>query len=277
MNTKRYLFCIVAIVASFVLCAPSEMLANGNTNEGKSWLAAHSDPAEINVEGSWDSEQWGKMLLYQAKSAREVTGTGDNWEIEGVVSGKKVFLVFLTKGELAYTAEVALNEAGTLTGSYAKGILQSGSRNKAMALHKAEWSQASQAAQPGAAAGAPAHVVVYRKHYHNCPQVKAQVIIDGKEVADVQNGRYLTLNLPPGKHLIGTSKVGYMGSQTEDLDLAPGSTSYINFEFPSAWVCTIEIQKTDAANAEPALSKLKPNDASRVKMPEMVSLDPIGK
>jgi hypothetical protein len=68
-----------------------------------------------------------------------------------------------------------------------------------------------------------------------------------------------------------------MGSQTEDLDLAPGSTSYINFEFPSAWVCTIEIQKTEAAEAESELSKLKPNDAKRVKIPEMVSLDPIGK
>lgn len=274
MNSRKHLFCFVAIVAGLVLCAPSGTLAKDKTNEAQSWLAAHADPAEINVDGVWDSDVWGKMILHQEKGAREVTGTGDNWEIEGVVSGKKVFMAFLDKGYLIYTAEAALNENGKLVGSYAKGILEPGARNTAMALLKEEASSASPGVQSG---GATAHVVVFRKHYHNCPQVKAQVMIDGKEAADVQNGRYLTLNLPPGKHLIGTSKVGYYGSQTEELDLAPGSTSYINFEFPSAWVCTIEIQKTDAAEALAALSKLKPNDASRVKIPEMVSLDPIGK
>ena len=165
-----------------------------------------------------------------------------------------------------------MSEAGTLTGSYAKGILQSGSGNKLLALRKAAGTQASQAAQPGEAGGALAHVVVYRKHYHNCPQIKAPVYVDGKEAADVQNGRYLTLNLSPGKHLmIGTSKNWKNGQSDrriwiwcQDLRLTS------NFEFPSAWVCTIEIQKTDAGDAESAISKLKPNDAKRVKMPEMV-------
>jgi hypothetical protein len=277
MNSRKHLFCFAAITVGLVLCAPSGMLAKDKLGGAKSWLAAHSDPAEINVDGAWDSEQWGTVLLHQTRGAREVTGTSDNWEIEGVVSGKKVYLVFFSKGELAYTAEVALSEAGTLTGSYAKGILQSGSGNKFLTLRKAAGTQASQAAQPGEAGGALAHVVVFRKHYHNCPQIKAPVYVDGKEAADVQNGRYLTLNLSPGKHLIGTSKIGKMGSQTEDLDLVPGSTSYINFEFPSAWVCTIEIQKTDAEAAGSAISKLKPNDANKVKMPEMVSLGSIGK
>ncbi len=277
MNPRKHLFYFAAIMAGLLLCAPSGMLPKDKPDEAKSWLAAYTDPAEINVDGDWDSEVWRTVLLNQAQGAREVTGTGDNWEIEGVVSGKKVYLVFLSKGELAYTAEIAPGEAGTLTGTYAKGILQSGSKNRLLVLRKTAETQASPAAQPGAAGGALAHVVVFRKHYHNCPQIKAPVYVDGKDAADVQNGRYLTLNLPPGKHLIGTSKIGKMGSQTEDLDLAPGSTSYINFEFPSAWVCTIEIQKTDAEAAESAISNLKPNDAKRVKIPEMVSLDPIGK
>ncbi|HEY1208937.1 MAG TPA: hypothetical protein VGE85_06195 [Terracidiphilus sp.] len=276
MNLRKHLFCFVAIVAGLVICAPSGMLAKDKPSEAKKWLAAYSDPAEINVDGVWNSSVWGKMILHQEKGAREVTGTADNWEIEGVVSGKKVFLAFIDKGYLIYTAEAALNEDGTLIGNYAKGILKPGTGID-MVLLKDKATTASPVVQSGEAGGATAHVVVFRKHYHNCPQVKAQVMIDGKEAADVQNGRYLTLNLPPGKHLIGTSKVGYYGSQTEELDLAPGSTTYINYEFPSAWVCTIEIQKTDAAEAQNALSKLKPNDANRVKIPEMVSLDPIGK
>ena len=42
-------------------------------------------------------------------------------------------------------------------------------------------------------------------------------------------------------------------------------------------MCTIEIQKIDALEATDAISKLKPNDVKRVKIPEIVSLDPIGK
>jgi hypothetical protein len=276
MNSRKHLFCLIAIVAGLVLCAPSGILAKNKTNEAQSWLAKHPAPAEINVGGVWDSDVWGKMILHQEKGAREVTGTADNWEIEGVVSSKNIFLAFIDKGYLIYTAEAALNEDGKLIGNYSKGILKPGA-GIAMVLLKVEASSASPGVQSGEAGGATAHVVVFRKHYHNCPQIKAQVMVNGKEVADVQNGRYLTLNLPPGKHLIGTSKVGYYGSQTEELDLAPGSTTYINYEFPSAWVCTIEIQKTGAAEAQDALSKLKPNDANRVKIPEMVSLDPIGK
>jgi Protein of unknown function (DUF2846) len=243
-------------------------------NEGKAWLATKTEPAEMNVDGAWNSGDWGMMLLHQAKNAREVTGTSDNWGIEGVVSGKKVFLVFSRKGGLAYTAEASQKEDGSLSGSYIKGIMQSGSGDKAMLLRKAAEVPTS---QPGGAGDAPTHVVVYRKHYHNCPQVKAPVYVDGKEVADLQNGRYLTLNLSPGKHLIGTTTIGKMGTQTEDLDVAPGATYYVNFEFPSAWVCTIDIQKIDASEASEAIAKLKPNDAKRVKVPEMVSLDPIGK
>jgi len=245
-----------------------------NINEGKAWLAAKTEPAEINVDGTWDSSEWGMMLLHQAKNAREVTGTSDNWEIEGVVSGKKVFLVFSSKGRLVYTTEASQKEDGSLSGSYIKGIMRSDSGNKAMLLRKTADAQTS---QPADAGNAPTHVVVYRKHYHNCPQVKAPVYVDGKEVADLQNGRYLTLNLSPGKHMIGTTKIGRMGSQAEYFDVAPGTTYYVNFEFPSAWVCTIDIQKADASEATEAIAKLKPNDAKRVKIPEMVSLDPIGK
>jgi hypothetical protein len=277
MNVRKNLFCLVAILAVIVLAAPSGLLAKENMNEAKAWLDTHSDPAEIDVNGFWHSGNWDTVLLHQAKGAREITGTADNWEIKGVVSGKTLFLVFYGNEKIAYSATVTLSEDGTLHGGYAKGILQPGEKNIELILHRIAESKTSPAAQPGTATDVPAHVIVYRKHYHNCPQVHARLFVDGKEAADLDNGRYLTLNLSPGKHLIGTSKIGYMGSQVEGLDLAPGSTSYVNFEFPSAWVCTIEIRKADAWDAKAALSKLKPNDAKRVKMPDIVSLDTIGK
>ena len=99
MNSRKHLFCFAAITAGLVLCAPSGMLAKDKLDEAKSWLAAHSDPAEINVIGSLrDSDEWRTVLLHQTRGAREVTGTSDNWEIDGLVSGKKVYLVFFSKG-----------------------------------------------------------------------------------------------------------------------------------------------------------------------------------
>ncbi len=243
----------------------------------KAWLALHSDPAEINVDGLWDSNEWGKVLFHQAKGSREVTGTADNWEVQGVVSHKSVYIAFSYQGTLTYTAEVTLNDLEALTGSYSKGILQPGSEKTGLTMTRVKGSEISPAAAPGVAEDALAHVVVYRKHSVNHSNVVPPIYLDGKKVADLEHGHYLTLNLSPGKHLIGSIKVGKMGSQTEDLDLAPGSTTYINFEFASAWVNTLDILKTDAPTALSELGKLKPSDAKKVKMPEMVSLDPITK
>jgi hypothetical protein len=276
MSAKKHLLCLMTMFACLLLWAVQDMRAEDKMKEAKSWLAAHSDPAEINVDGIWDSDAWAKVLLHQAKNTRVVTGTSDNYEIEGVVSGKKVFLVFFYKGRLGYTAEIAPDDTDSLIGTYDKGILRSESGRRLFVLSRVVDVQTPASAHTDKTVGAPARVVVYREHYYNCPQVKARIYVDGKEAAELQNGRYLTLILAPGKHLIGTSTVGYMGSQTNDIDLTPGSTSYIHFDFPSAWVCKIEISEPDAAYAESEISKLKPNDAKRVKIPEMVSLDPIG-
>jgi len=254
---------------------PCFLQAKDKHDDGKSWLAANTQPAEINVDGSWKSDDWGHVILHQSNDAREITGTSDNCQIQGVASGKKIFLVFYSKGQLAYTAELSPTEDGALTGRYERGILRQDSKYRAMKLRRPAVTQPIAATQQGQGEvnNDPSHVVIYREHYHNCPHLKANVFVDGEVAAEIQNGRYLTLTLPPGKHLIGTSKVGKMGSQTEELDLVPAATYYVHFLFPSAWVCTIEITNIESSVAKGALSKLKPNDANRVKMPAIVSLD----
>jgi hypothetical protein len=89
-------------------------------------------------------------------------------------------MAFLSKGQLAYTAEAALGEDGTLTGSYSKGASQSGSANITLVLHK------DTAALPPETGSALAQVVVFRKHYQNCPQVKDSG--DGRPESDWQVG-----------------------------------------------------------------------------------------
>ena len=61
MKTAMRFF--VAAVGIFLL-TPRCLLAKDNINEGKAWLAAKTEPAEINVDGTWDSSEWGMMLLH---------------------------------------------------------------------------------------------------------------------------------------------------------------------------------------------------------------------
>jgi hypothetical protein len=256
------------------------MLAKDKEDDAKSWLASYAEAAKINVDGVWQSDDWGTVILHQPKDLREITGTADNSVIEGVVSGNMLYLAFVwhdRNGKLSkvYTASLSLGDEGDLSGRYARGVYPPDKEDLAIRLKKTASEPASEPTQQEPASGGPAHVVVYRDHYHNCPQVKAPVFADGKEAANLENGRYLTLSLPPGKHQVGTSKAGYYGTQVIDLDVAPDKTYYVHFDFPSAWVCTINVDLVSANEAMDVIAKTKPNDAKRVKMPEIVSLTPI--
>jgi len=281
MELKKSLSGLILVVLGCLVLSSCPVLAKDKEDEARAWLASYTAPAQINVDGVWESGDWGTVILHQAKDAREVTGTGDNSVVEGVVSGNVLYLAFVwhdrhAKVSKIYTASLTLREDGDLHGRYARGIYTPDKENLSIKLKKTvSEPPASVAAEQGSAAAEPAHVVVYREHYHNCPKVKAPVFADGKEAADLQNGRYLTLNLPQGKHQIGTSKAGYYGQQAIDVDLAPGKTYYVHFDFPSAWVCKINLELVGATEAMDVIAKTKPNDANRIRMPEIVSLAPI--
>src|SRR3954470_9722349 len=49
--------------------------------EGKAWLDSQKAPAEINVNGTWNSEEWGDLHLIQSEGSRDVTGNGDGYKI----------------------------------------------------------------------------------------------------------------------------------------------------------------------------------------------------
>jgi hypothetical protein len=100
---------------------------------GKAWLDAHSEPAAVNVNGSWHEKDWGTVVLLQAEGSRDVTGDGDGWAITGVVSGKQVFLLFSGKGTVAYTAELTWESDKSISGSYAKGFM--GEKTKTRPMH----------------------------------------------------------------------------------------------------------------------------------------------
>ena len=96
--------------------------------EGKAWLDAQKDPPEMNVNGVWDSEEWGDFHLTQADGSRDVSGNGGGYHIMGVVSGKRLFMLLFANHTVDYCATLSPNAENSLAGSYSnrKSRLHSG-------------------------------------------------------------------------------------------------------------------------------------------------------
>lgn len=92
-------------------------------NRGKAWLDAHKDPPAINVSGSWDSNEWGDLQLTQPGGGREVRGNVTGYELTGVVSGKRLLLLFhSSKGKIDYCATLDSAGDNKLTGGYSSRV-----------------------------------------------------------------------------------------------------------------------------------------------------------
>jgi hypothetical protein len=105
-------------VAGLVLAFATALAAGTLENQGMAWLAAQTEPAAINVSGTWSSE-FGELRLDQAAASRDVSGSGGGYELIGVVSGKRLFLLFDTKrGTLDYCAVLDSEGDNSLSGNY---------------------------------------------------------------------------------------------------------------------------------------------------------------
>src|SRR5256886_16212019 len=91
-------------LALLLLCIsfPTSLPAAKVEVEGKAWLDSQKAPPEINVNGVWNSEEWGDLHLIQPEGSRDVSGNGDGYEIVGVVSGKRLFLLFAEHHTVEY-------------------------------------------------------------------------------------------------------------------------------------------------------------------------------
>ena len=111
---------LAAAVVLLVLCIsfPASLTAGNMENEGKGWLDAQKDPPAMNVNGIWDSDEWGVFHLTQAEGSREVSGSGGGYGITGVVSGKRLFMLFTTDRTVEYCATLSSDSDHSLAGSY---------------------------------------------------------------------------------------------------------------------------------------------------------------
>ena len=98
--------------------------------------AQSASPADVNVNGVWESPDWGKVILNQPAGSRDITGEGDGWRVDGSVDGKKVRLTFSHKRtrRVMYTAELTAISDTKLEGRYSKGMLREDTKGKSMVL-----------------------------------------------------------------------------------------------------------------------------------------------
>jgi hypothetical protein len=123
---KQLTFAVTLLLLCFSF--PTSVAAAKVEVEGKAWLDAQKDPAEINANGAWNSDEWGAFHLIQAEGSREVSGNGGGYDITGVVSGKHLFMLFSEKHTVEYCATVSPTGENTLAGTYSdrKSRLHSG-------------------------------------------------------------------------------------------------------------------------------------------------------
>ena len=114
----------IVLMLLFVISCPIGTAAQ-KQNEIDAWLNKISGgkPPEIDISGRWHDTQgsgmltWGEGYLRQEQA--KVSGAIGSYDVKGVVSGKIVYLVFLYKGAIYYTARLELFQ-GLLTGNYFK-------------------------------------------------------------------------------------------------------------------------------------------------------------
>ncbi|MGA2739288.1 MAG: hypothetical protein ABSG65_17845 [Bryobacteraceae bacterium] len=132
----RRIAAVTVFLAGLAFLPASQLPSQKVAGKGREWLDSKTDPAEINVNGTWYGGVWGRVILKQAEGSREVTGTGDEWDILGIVSGRNLYLLFSHKGHIAYSAELSQDGPNALAGRYADGLLTGRSKTRLMHLFR---------------------------------------------------------------------------------------------------------------------------------------------
>jgi hypothetical protein len=118
---KRLLYRSIVVCA--ILAFANVLIAGTLNKQGKEWLDAQKDAPAINVDGTWTSDAFGDIHLSQDAGSRDVSGVGGGYEIRGVVSGTRLYLL-LASSHLAsshtvdYCAVLSTGSGNSMIGSY---------------------------------------------------------------------------------------------------------------------------------------------------------------
>jgi hypothetical protein len=130
MNLKSIFRSLILLII-FSAFISSCMFQGVKINKGDEWLASKNGKAEVDISGSWNSPEWGFAMFNQVSNT--VTGTLNDYNIKGVVSGREIYLYMYTanllkdtnnpksdKDVIHYSAKLVVTDEKTLNGYYVK-------------------------------------------------------------------------------------------------------------------------------------------------------------
>ena len=136
MRTPAILLSAAIIALSFSSCNIKEKYAR-NAAASTAYLAdSKTAAAKTSFKGVWHSDKWGFLSL--AQKSGKITGMTDEFQIEGVVSGRTAYLVFIADSWTFYSVKLTKKDYNTLTGFYAYDVPYSEKEQEAVTLKRVE-------------------------------------------------------------------------------------------------------------------------------------------
>jgi hypothetical protein len=107
-------------------------------SEGNAWLEAHRGKPGINVTGHWYEKAWGTLNLEQDEATGDVIGSSNDYDLTGIVNGKKLYLIlgYTAKFRNDYSAVLVLNGESALEGKHESGLMKDEGKGRSMSLVK---------------------------------------------------------------------------------------------------------------------------------------------
>jgi hypothetical protein len=267
MKRTVALFCVALLFSSFASAEDIRV-----DKDGKAWLDRNTEAAGASVSGVWANEEWGDVTLDQPEGSRTITGDGDLWKIDGVISGKRVFLLFSRTGTVEYSAVLVLQNDDTLEGSYSSGLMATDKPGERPIVLK---KTPKKVVRPAVGAeNETARVVIYMKKSQGEPGV----YLDGRQIVWMDKG-YISFKVDPGPHEMYLKGEGFLyGGPYDDpvkLDARAGETYFYEGGRWGAWVKYWMFKAKSEAEYTKDARELKPLNAKFVLVDAIVSLAPL--
>ena len=125
------------------------------------------------------------------------------------------------------------------------------------------------------AADDTATVYLYRLRMFQNSAWKMTLWLDGERLANLQNGRYFVVKLPPGKHVLSDKKP----DNNIDLNVESGRTYYMRLEPTEAGMFGLNATVTrfsvaDEATGKSDVHRLKVGDSSEIQNRKLIPPTP---
>lgn len=121
--TFRFIL-LLAAVAALAGCETVRDFNNErysrNNALGTAWLSDQMFPPEISVTGNWKSAIWGKAFFVQTDN--KVRGNLGDYPVEGVVSGRKAYLLVSQGGWYYYSVVLEMPMPNIMIGYYSRSV-----------------------------------------------------------------------------------------------------------------------------------------------------------